>query len=115
MGEYNVALNKMKCYKAQLATWVEENEPEQWAASKFSTERWGRMNNNVIESWNNWMCRLRLMPVPWLVSGHLEKLDKKMDKHTTEILWKNGMGKRIEQKLADTYKKNGVYCSGRVL
>jgi len=46
------------------------------------------------------------MPVHWLVSGHLEKLDKKMDKHKTGTLkWKNRVGKRIEQKLADTYKK----------
>jgi len=64
------------------------------------------MNNNVIKSWNNWMQCLCPMPVPWLVSGHLEKLSKKMDKHKTDILkWKNGMGERIEQKLADTYKK----------
>ncbi|KAJ8429908.1 hypothetical protein Cgig2_025338 [Carnegiea gigantea] len=43
-----------------------------------------------------------------LVSGHLEKLGKKMDKHKTETLkWKNGMGERIEQKLADAYKKMG--------
>ena len=48
------------------------------------------------------------MPVPWLVSGHLEKLRKKINKHKQDILkWKNGVGKRIEQKLANTYKKMG--------
>jgi len=50
VGEYNVTLDEMRFYKAELATWVEENEPEQWATSKFTKERWGRMNNNVIES-----------------------------------------------------------------
>ena len=45
----------MRCYKAELSTWVEGNEPEQWVALKFTKERWGRMNNNVIKSWNNWM------------------------------------------------------------
>ena len=63
VGEYNVALEEMRCYKAELATWVEENELGQWVASKLTKERWGRMNNNVIESWNNWMRHLRPMPV----------------------------------------------------
>ncbi|KAJ8439611.1 hypothetical protein Cgig2_020987 [Carnegiea gigantea] len=40
----------------------------------------------------------------------------RMDKHKQDIVkWKNGVGERIEQKLADTYKKMGciaaVQCS----
>jgi len=62
--EYNVALKELGCYKAELGTWVEENKPEQWAASKFTKERWGRMNNNVIEGSNNWVRCLHLMLVP---------------------------------------------------
>ena len=54
------------------------------------------------------MRRLCPMPVPLLVSGHLDKLGKKMDKHKQETMkWKNGVGERIEQKLADTYQKMG--------
>ena len=41
VGEYNVALEELRCYKAELGTWVEDNELEQWAASKFTKERWG--------------------------------------------------------------------------
>lgn len=112
LGEYEVALAELRAYKVELGKWVEDNEPEQWAASKFGKERWGRMNNNVIESWNNWMRRLRPMPVPWLLNGHLEKLGKKMDKHRQELLqWKNGVGGRIEQKLADTYRQLGCVAA----
>ena len=50
MGECNVTLDELRCYKAELGTWVEDNEPKQWAASKYTKERWGRMNNNLIES-----------------------------------------------------------------
>ena len=58
------------------------------------------------------MRRLHPLPVPWLVSGHLEKLGKKMDKHKIEILkWKNGVRERIEQKLADIYKKMGCIAT----
>ena len=50
--------------------------------------------------------------MPWLVSGHLEKPGKKMDQYKMEMLkWKNGLGERIEQKLADTYKKMGCIAA----
>ena len=61
MGEYDVALLELRYYKVELGKYVKGNEPEQWTTSKFSKEIWGRMNNNVIESWNNWMRRLRNM------------------------------------------------------
>jgi len=110
--EDNAAFKELRCYKVELGTWVHDNEPEQWAASKFSEKRWGRMNNNVIESWNNWMQRLHSMPMLWLVSGHLEKLGKKMDKQKQDILkWKKGEGERIEQKLAYTYQKMGCIAA----
>ena len=45
------------------------------------------------------------MPVPWLVSA-LKKLGRKMEKHKQDIVKrKNGVGERIEQKLANTYQK----------
>jgi len=48
------------------------------------------------------------MPVSWLVRGNLEKFGKKMDKQKQDMMkWKNGVGERIEQKLADTYQKEG--------
>jgi len=48
------------------------------------------------------------MLVPWLISGHLEKLGKKFGEHNEDIdKWVNGVGERIEQKVADTYKQMG--------
>jgi len=32
-AEYNTALEKLRCYMFELGAWVEDNEPEQWAAS----------------------------------------------------------------------------------
>jgi len=52
------------------------------------------------------------MPVLWLVSGHLEKLRKKCAKHKEDIdKWVYGAGERIEQKIADTYKKMGCVAT----
>lgn len=101
-------MEELRGYKAELDAWVDDNEPEQWAASKFGKERWGIMNNNVIERWNNCMRRLLPMLVPWLVSWHLGKLRKKTNKHKQDMMkWKNVEGERIEQKLADSYQKMG--------
>jgi len=37
--EYGVAVEKWRKYKPQLTDWVERNEPERWAQSKFTKDR----------------------------------------------------------------------------
>ena len=51
--EYGQVLDELLLYKQELARWVEDNEPERWVQSKFTKERWGKLNNNPVESWNN--------------------------------------------------------------
>ena len=107
-AEYELALAELRKYKRELACWVEDNEPERWVQSKFLKERWGNLNNNPIESWNNWMCGLRQMSISSLISGHLQKLGSKMDNRKFGVeKWKNGVGERIEKKLKKTYEKMG--------
>ncbi|KAJ8436960.1 hypothetical protein Cgig2_018907 [Carnegiea gigantea] len=44
----------------------------------------------------------------WVCKRKATTLGKKMDKHKQETMkWKNWVGERIEQKLADTYQKMG--------
>ena len=96
--EYSIAMDEMQKFKPELVEWVEKNEPERWVQSKFTKERWGRLNNNAIESWNNWMRSLRTMTIPWLVIGHLQKLGLKYDKRKLEFKkWKNRVGPRVEK------------------
>ena len=76
--------------------------------SEFLKEMWGKLNNNPIESWNNWMCALRQMSIPSLMSGHLQKLGCKMDNRKVGVAkWKNGVGERMEKKLKKTCEKMG--------
>ena len=106
--EYEVALGELRHYKVELARWVEDNEPERWVQSKFTKERWGKLNNNPAESWNNWMCGLRQMSIPSLISGHLQKLGCKMDRRKHDVeKWKNGVGERVEKALKKIYAKIG--------
>jgi len=51
--EYGLVMDDLRKCKCELAGWVERNEPEQWAQSKFKKDRWGRLNNNAIQSWKN--------------------------------------------------------------
>ena len=82
---------------------MERNEPERWAQAKFTKDRWARLNNNANESWNNWMCYLRSMPILWLVMEHPQKIGLKFDKRKKEIQqWKNGAESKIERKLRET-------------
>ena len=45
-----LSLCELRKYRQELASWIEENEPERWVQSKFIKERWGKLNNNPIES-----------------------------------------------------------------
>ena len=84
-AEYDCALQEMRTFKRKLALWVEKKELERWAQSKFKKERWGKLNNNPIESWNNWMRKLPAMSIPWLVLGHLQKVGMKWDNRKGEL------------------------------
>ena len=64
IAEYVQALEEPRQYKRELARWVEDNELKRWAQSKFTKKRWGKLNNNPVESWNNWMCGLRQKSIP---------------------------------------------------
>ena len=98
--EYDSAMEELRKFRRELAVWVERNDPHHWAQSKFSKDRWGKLNNNPIESWNNWMRKLRVMSIPWLVLGHLQKVGVKWDKRKAEMQkWANNVGDRIEKKL----------------
>lgn len=48
--EYGQVMEELRQYKHELAQWVEDNELERWAQSKFRKERWRKLNNNPIES-----------------------------------------------------------------
>ena len=54
------------------------------------------------------MCGLRQMSIPCLISGHLQKLGKKMDMRKAIVdKWMDGVGERIEKKLRKTLDRIG--------
>ena len=75
--EYDSAMDELRRYKQELAEWVGKDEPDNLAQSKFGKERCRKLNNKPMESWNNWMWKLRTMSILCLVIGYIEKLGKK--------------------------------------
>jgi len=65
--ECDGAMDELRRFKRELAVWEEKNELEHWVQSKFQKERWGKLNNNPVESLNNWMRKLQAMSISWLV------------------------------------------------
>lgn len=101
-ADYDSEMEELRRCKRQLAEWIEANEPERWALSKFPINRWGCMDISVIDDWNKWMHRLRSLPIPCLVTTHLEKHVKKMEKHKSGVeKWKNGVGPKIGELLKE--------------
>lgn len=108
-ADYDSAMEELRRYKAPLADWIEANEPERWATSKFPMNRWGCMDCSVIDDWSKWTHNVRSMPIPCLVTAHLEKLVKKMEKNKGRMTsWVNGVGPKIEEILKKIKGGNGM-------
>ena len=55
------------------------------------------------------------MSIPWLVSGHIQKLGLKVDKWKMELQkWNNGIGNGIEMKLRKTLANIGSIANVRL-
>ena len=50
--DYNAHLNELRMYNDSLATWIEQNGPQNRAMSKFPKKRWDKMATNLVESFN---------------------------------------------------------------
>ncbi|XP_073137618.1 uncharacterized protein [Henckelia pumila] len=46
---------------------IVNSSPENWANALFLGKRWGIINNNMVESWNNWVKAARYLPIVSLV------------------------------------------------
>ncbi|RVW21960.1 hypothetical protein CK203_107766 [Vitis vinifera] len=44
--DYEVAMDTLRTFNHDLAKWVEENNPQHWAISKFKKMRWDKINES---------------------------------------------------------------------
>ncbi|KAG6516668.1 hypothetical protein ZIOFF_027141 [Zingiber officinale] len=81
--------------------------PESWANACFLGNRWGVMNNNIVESWNNWVKTARFLPIVPMVDHIRIQIMDMMHRRREATM---GMVKRLspskENALAKTYAES---------
>ncbi|RVW61547.1 hypothetical protein CK203_066201 [Vitis vinifera] len=108
--DYNVSMFELRKYNDALAKWVEENEPEHWAMSKFPKQRWDKMTTNLAESFNAWLRNERHHSICTFLMEHMAKLGSMLVKHKEESNnWKECIGPKIEEKVQQKIAKGEVY------
>eukprot|EP00261_Vitis_vinifera_P038379 XP_019079622.1 PREDICTED: uncharacterized protein LOC109121562 [Vitis vinifera] len=108
--DYNVSMFELRQYNDALAKWVEENEPEHWAMSKFPKQRWDKMTTNLAESFNAWLRNERHHSICTFLMEHMAKLGSMLVKHKEESNnWKGCIGPKIEEKVQQKIAKGEVY------
>ncbi|RVW46369.1 hypothetical protein CK203_081724 [Vitis vinifera] len=51
--DYEVAMDSLRTFNHDLAKWVEENNPQHWAISKFKKMRWDKMTRSLLVEHKN--------------------------------------------------------------
>ncbi|XP_042467183.1 uncharacterized protein LOC122050334 [Zingiber officinale] len=81
--------------------------PESWANACFLGNRWGVMNNNIAESWNNWVKTAWFLPIVPMVDHIRIQIMDMMHRRREATM---GMVKRLspskENALAKTYAES---------
>ena len=107
---YNYHMFELRKYNESLATWIEQNEPQHWAMSKFPKKRWDKMTTNFAESFNAWLRNERHHSICSFIIEHMTKLGAMLVQHKAESnAWKGIIGPKIEEKVKINIAKGEVY------
>ncbi|KAL6332031.1 hypothetical protein AAG906_020390 [Vitis piasezkii] len=72
--DYEVAMDTLRTFNHDLAKWVEENNPQHWAISKFKKMHWDKMTSNLVESFNSWLRHERHYNICVFFIEHMDKM-----------------------------------------
>ena len=108
--DYNYHMFELRKYNKSLATWIEQNEPEHLAMSKFPKKRWDKMTTNLAESFNAWLRNERHHSICSFIIEHMTKLGAMLVQHKAESnAWKGIIRSKIEEKIKINIAKGEVY------
>lgn len=108
--DYDVAIIELRKVSEDLATWVESNQPEHWAMSKFAKKRWDKITTNLAESLNDWLRNDHHRSICDFLMEHMAKLGAMLIKHKEESTnWNGLIGPNIEEKLITNIAKGKTY------
>lgn len=83
------------------------SSPENWANSMFLGERWGVINNNIVESWNNWVKPARYLPIVGMVDNIRIQIMTTMHQRREKTLeMTQELSPRKEKDVSSAYSKS---------
>ncbi|RVW93709.1 hypothetical protein CK203_043404 [Vitis vinifera] len=110
--DYEVAMDTLRTFNHDLAKWVEENNPQHWAISKFKKMRWDKMTSNLAESFNSWLRHERHHNINVFFIEHMDKLGSLLVEHKNGLVkWNGCIGPKIEEKIALNIGKGENYIT----
>ena len=108
--DYNYDMFELQKYNESFAAWIEKNEHEHWAMSKFPKKRWDKITTNLAESFNDWLRNEPHHSICSFIIEHMTKLGAMLIKHKAESnAWKGIIGLKIEEKVKINIAKWEVY------
>ena len=108
--DYNYHMFKLRKYNKSLATWIEQNELEHWAMSKFPKKRWNKITTNLVESFNAWLKNEQYHSICSFIIEYMTKLSAMLVKHKVESnVWKGIIELKIEENVKINIAKGEVY------
>eukprot|EP00261_Vitis_vinifera_P033020 XP_019074263.1 PREDICTED: uncharacterized protein LOC109121481 [Vitis vinifera] len=111
---YNSAMENLRRFDANLAKWVEDNNPEHWAMSKFAKKRWDKMNTNIFGSFSAWVKEEQHHTIFSFTEKHMDMLASLLvERKTTMQSWERSIGPKTEDKLLHNIAKNETFSDGK--
>ena len=111
---YNSAMENLRRFDANLAKWVEDNNPEHWVMSKFPKKRWDKMNTNIFGSFSAWVKEEQHHTIFSFIEKHMDMLASLLvEWKTTMQSWERSIGPKTEDKLLHNIAKSETFSMGR--
>ncbi|CBI32890.3 unnamed protein product, partial [Vitis vinifera] len=111
---YNSAMENLRRFDANLAKWVEDNNPEHWAMSKFPKKRWDKMNTNIFGSISAWVKEEQHHTIFSFIEKHMDMLASLLvECKTTMQSWERSIGPKTEDKLLHNIAKSKTVSDGK--
>ncbi|KZV51744.1 hypothetical protein F511_11432 [Dorcoceras hygrometricum] len=86
-------------------TFIANSDPQSWANALFPGKRWGIINNNMAECWNNWVKPARYLPIVAMVDHIRVQIMNMMHRRRETTL---GMVQELSPKKEKALTKNYI-------
>ena len=89
-NEFDRHMNEMMNELPQSKEYLEKSNPKLWANALFEGNRWGVINNNLVESWNAWIVEARSMAPVAMVEKIRTQVMTMMNEKRESSMYMNG-------------------------